>query len=83
MGTPGEGETVNGTEFKLSELCSVINYLRKEKEIVDMQLVLCERENARLRRDSDTSLVPWKTQGLLVSLSCYNRFDGCVILLFL
>ncbi|KAH9992147.1 hypothetical protein BJV77DRAFT_1150250 [Russula vinacea] len=65
VGTPGEGETVNGTEFKLSELCYVINYLRKEKEIVVMQLVLCERENARLRRDSDTSLVTWKTQGLL------------------
>ena len=27
----------------------MINYLRKEKEIVDMQLELCKQENARLK----------------------------------
>lgn len=49
VSTPGEGETTDGTEVKLSELRAVINYLRKEKEIVDMQLELCKQENARLK----------------------------------
>ena len=49
----GSGDTTandnNGTEAKLSELRAVINYLRKEKEIVDMQLELGKQENARLK----------------------------------
>jgi hypothetical protein len=49
VGTPNEGEAADGTEAKLSELRAVINYLRKEKEIVDMQLELCKQENARLK----------------------------------
>jgi len=48
-GTPGEGDATDGSEAKLSELRAVINYLRKEKEIVDMQLELCKQENARLK----------------------------------
>ena len=58
MGTPSEGETADGTESKLSECRAVINYLRKEKETVDMQLELCKQENAC---QLDTSLVAWKT----------------------
>ena len=52
---PGEGAAGDntadndGTEAKLSELRAVINYLRKEKEIVDMQLELGKQENARLK----------------------------------
>ncbi|KAI9449362.1 hypothetical protein BJY52DRAFT_1215953 [Lactarius psammicola] len=49
VATPGEGDTADGTEAKLSELRAVINYLRKEKEIVDMQLELGKQENARLK----------------------------------
>ena len=49
VATTGEGDTTDGTEAKLSELRAVINYLRKEKEIVDMQLELGKQENARLR----------------------------------
>jgi chromosome segregation ATPase len=49
VGTPSEGEAADSTEAKLSELRAVINYLRKEKEIVDMQLELCKQENARLK----------------------------------
>lgn len=49
VGTAGEGEATDGTEAKLSELRAVINYLRKEKEIVDMQLELGKQENARLK----------------------------------
>jgi nucleoprotein TPR len=40
VGTSGEGENTDGIDSKLSELCAVIHYLRKEKEIVDMQLEL-------------------------------------------
>ena len=46
VGMPGEGELADSTESRLSELRAVINYLRKEKEIVDMQLELCKQENA-------------------------------------
>ena len=49
MGTPGEGESTDETDSKLSELRAVINYLRKEKEIVDMQLELGKQENGRLK----------------------------------
>ncbi|KAH8980106.1 hypothetical protein EDB92DRAFT_1901586 [Lactarius akahatsu] len=49
IATSGEGDTADGTEAKLSELRAVINYLRKEKEIVDMQLELGKQENARLK----------------------------------
>lgn len=49
VATPGEGNTADGTEAKLSELRAVINYLRKEKEIVDMQLELGKQETARLK----------------------------------
>jgi nucleoprotein TPR len=51
VGAPGEGESVDGTETKFSELRAVINYLRKEKGIVDMQLKLCKQENARLKTE--------------------------------
>ncbi|KAH9955059.1 TPR/MLP1/MLP2-like protein-domain-containing protein [Russula dissimulans] len=47
--TPGEGENTDGTDSKLSELRAVINYLRKEKEIVDMQLELGKQENGRFK----------------------------------
>ena len=86
VGTLGEGETTDGTESKLSELRSVINYLRKEKEIVDMQLELGKQENARLKtqighlaRDLEDTRATLSDG----SLSCYSRFDGCVISLFL
>ena len=35
VGTPSEGETADGTESKLSELCAVINYLHKEKDKIE------------------------------------------------
>ncbi|KAJ6584124.1 hypothetical protein DFH09DRAFT_1434376 [Mycena vulgaris] len=45
----GEGESTDDTDTKLSELRSVVAYLRKEKEIVDLQLELSKQENARLK----------------------------------
>ncbi|KAH9952843.1 hypothetical protein BC827DRAFT_1285905 [Russula dissimulans] len=47
--TPGEGENTDGTDSELSQLRAVINYLRKEKEIVDIQLELGKQENGRLK----------------------------------
>lgn len=40
-----EGETTDDTDSRLSELRSVVNYLRKEKGIVDLQLEMSKREN--------------------------------------
>jgi hypothetical protein len=44
-----EGEATGDEETKLSELRSVVAYLRKEKEIVDLQLELSKQETARLK----------------------------------
>lgn len=40
-------------DTKLSELRSVVSYLRKEKEIVDLQLELSKQENSRLKAQVD------------------------------
>lgn len=45
----GEGDTSDDVDTKLSELRSVVAYLRKEKEIVDLQLELSKQENVRLK----------------------------------
>jgi nucleoprotein TPR len=44
-----EGDSVDNEAAKLTELRSVVSYLRKEKEIVDLQLELSKQENARLK----------------------------------
>ncbi|KAG5646523.1 hypothetical protein DXG03_003290 [Asterophora parasitica] len=44
-----EGDGSGDTDTKLSELRSVVSYLRKEKEIVDLQLELSKQENSRLK----------------------------------
>jgi nucleoprotein TPR len=49
----GEGETGDDVDLKLSELRSVVTYLRKEKEIVDLQLELSRQENVRLKSQID------------------------------
>jgi nucleoprotein TPR len=46
---PGETETADDTDTKLSELRAVVAYLRKEKEIVDLQFDLSKQENVRLK----------------------------------
>ena len=45
----GEADASGETDAKLSELRAVVAYLRKEKEIVDLQLELCKQENVRLK----------------------------------
>lgn len=47
--SPAEGDASDDVDTKLSELRSVVTYLRKEKEIVDLQLELSKQENTRLK----------------------------------
>ncbi|CAA7262954.1 unnamed protein product [Cyclocybe aegerita] len=47
--TNAEGETTDESDNRISELRSVINYLRKEKGIVDLQLEMSKRENGVLK----------------------------------
>lgn len=71
----GEGEAAGDTDTKLSELRSVVAYLRKEKEIVDLQLELSKQENSRLKaqiehlsqslEDTRTTLSEVRFHGLL------------------
>jgi nucleoprotein TPR len=46
---PAEGEANEDSATRLSELRAVVTYLRKEKEIVDLQLELSKQENARFK----------------------------------
>lgn len=48
-----EGDSGTDADTKLAELRSVVAYLRKEKEIVDLQLDLAKQENARLKSQID------------------------------
>jgi len=50
--TPGEGEG-DSPDGKLAELRSVVGWLRKEKEIVELQLELSKQETARLKTQVD------------------------------
>ncbi|KAH0586397.1 Nucleoprotein TPR [Termitomyces sp. J132] len=49
----GECDGSGDVDTKLSELRSVVSYLRKEKEIVDLQLELSKQENSRLKAQVD------------------------------
>ncbi|KAG7088185.1 hypothetical protein E1B28_012203 [Marasmius oreades] len=50
--TDGENQSAD-SDAKLSELRSVVGYLRKQKEIVDLQLELSKQENTRLKAQVD------------------------------
>ncbi|KAI0699945.1 hypothetical protein C8T65DRAFT_709807 [Cerioporus squamosus] len=49
----GEGETADDADTKLTELRSLVTYLRKEKEIIELQLELSKQENTRLKTQID------------------------------
>ena len=51
--TEGEAGVGGDVDTKLSDLRSVVAYLRKEKEIVDLQLELGKQENVRLKSQLD------------------------------
>ncbi|KAK0440023.1 uncharacterized protein EV420DRAFT_1279341 [Desarmillaria tabescens] len=46
----GGGEGAIGDDAKLSELRSLVGYLRKDKNISELQLDLCKQENLRLSK---------------------------------
>ena len=47
------GAETDDPDRRLTELRSVVSYLRKEKEIVDLQLELSKQENARFKTQVD------------------------------
>ena len=49
----GEIATVDDTDNRMSELRSVVSYLRKEKVIVDLQLEMAKRENGVLKNQNE------------------------------
>ena len=49
----GEIATVDDTDNRMSELCSVVSYLRKEKGIVDLQREMVKRENGVLKNQNE------------------------------
>lgn len=51
--TDGDADHGGEVDTKLSDLRSVVAYLRKEKEIVDLQLELSKQENIRLKNQLD------------------------------
>ena len=51
--TNGDVDFGVDVDAKLSDLRSVVAYLRKEKEIVDLQLELSKQENIRLKNQLD------------------------------
>ena len=52
-----EGDATTDSDMKLVELRQVVQYLRKEKEIVDLQLELRKQESARLKSQVDHLLI--------------------------
>ncbi|KAG1788625.1 uncharacterized protein HD556DRAFT_1496530 [Suillus plorans] len=48
-GASGDADIGDDVDTQVSELRSVVAYLRKEKEIVDLQLELSKQENVRLK----------------------------------
>ncbi|KAF8340155.1 hypothetical protein F5887DRAFT_919553 [Amanita rubescens] len=51
-----EGDAPADSDTKLIELRQVVQYLRKEKEIVDLRLEVGKQENARLKGQSNATL---------------------------
>ena len=53
MPSDTDGDSSEASDTKLSELRSVVSWLRKEKEIVELQLELSKQETARLKTQVD------------------------------
>ncbi|KAI0647815.1 hypothetical protein C8Q79DRAFT_924901 [Trametes meyenii] len=49
----GEAEVSDDSDTKLTELRSLVTYLRREKEIIELQLELSKQENTRLKTQID------------------------------
>ena len=73
-----DGQETKEAEGKLAELRSVVAYLRKEKDIVDLQLELSKQESARLRAQTEQLSRSLDETRLTLSTVCkydlYARF---------
>ena len=49
----GDAESADDADTKLTELRALVTYLRKEKEIIELQLELAKQENTRLKTQID------------------------------
>ncbi|KAI0770118.1 hypothetical protein C8Q74DRAFT_1333063 [Fomes fomentarius] len=50
---PLDTESIDDADTKLGELRSLVTYLRREKEIIELQLQLAKQENTRLKTQID------------------------------
>ena len=70
-----ETVAIGNDDDKLSELRSVVSYLRKEKGIVDLQLEMSKRENGMLKNQIERlSQTLQETRATLVDV-CPTTFD--------
>ena len=76
-GTAGDADG-GDVDTKVSELRSVVAYLRKEKEIVDLQLELSKQENVRLKAQ-----IEHLTQSLQETRATLAEVSSYTILLFM
>ncbi len=74
----GETENVEDADTKLSELRSVVAYLRKEKDIVDLQLELSKQENTRFKTQ-----IEHLTHSLEETRKTLTEVSNCSVMVFL
>ena len=73
----GEIATVDDTDNRMSELRSVVSYLRKEKGIVDLQLEMAKRENGVLKNKNERlSQMLQETRDTLAEVSLFCATDS-------
>ena len=65
-----DGSESREAEGKLSELRSVVAYLRKEKDIVDLQLELSKQESARFKAQTEQLSKSLDEVRLTLSMVC-------------
>jgi nucleoprotein TPR len=65
-------------DAKLSELRSVVAYLRKEKEIVDLQLELSKQEATRLKSQIEHLSQTLEETRATLSEACLFSYYLCV-----
>lgn len=65
-------------DTKVSELISVVAFLRKEKDIVDLQLDLSKQENVRLKAQ-----IEYLTQSLQETRATLAEVRSCTMLLIM
>jgi len=77
LSTSHEGDVDENASTKLFELRSVVSYLRKEKEIVDLQLELGKQENTRLKVQIEhLSQSLQETRATLAEVGCRYLAQG-------